>query len=131
MIFHLDEDQSHRVRSVAEARYSLGVTTTRDERMSRFTDREQLAFAGREGRCIVTRNGAHFIALTAEFLAEGLPHAGVLIVPRSMENHEYDRIARALAWFHHLYPGGVPAYFVGYLQDPPSHWETPEPRPHA
>jgi hypothetical protein len=123
MRFHLDEDQSHRARSVAMVRYHLDVTATPDEGLFRRVDREQLMFAGSQGRCIVTRSGPDFIALTAEFLAEGLPHAGVLIVPRSMENHEFDRIARALAWFHHLYPDGVPPYFVGYLQDPPPGWQ--------
>ena len=123
MKFHLDEDQSHRVRSVAMARDQLDVTTTLGEGLVRRVDREQLTFAASQGRCLVTRNGPDFIALTAEFLADGQPHAGVLIVPRSMENHEYDRIARALAWFHHLYPDGVPAYFVGYLQDPPPDWQ--------
>jgi hypothetical protein len=45
--------------------------------------------------------------------------AGVLIVPSSMRNDAYARIARALAWYHALYPEGVPPYFVSYLSDPP------------
>jgi hypothetical protein len=123
MIFHLDEDQSPRVQSTATSRYRLDVTSTAEEDLVGLTDREQTLFAGRRGRCVVTCNGPDFIALTGEFLAAGLPHAGVLVVPRSIENHEYGRIARALAWYHDLYPDGVPPYFVGYLQDPPSGWQ--------
>jgi len=58
------------------------------------------------------------IALTDIVRPKGLPHAGVLIVPCSMPNHAYARIARALAWHHERYPDGVPPYFVSYLHDP-------------
>jgi hypothetical protein len=34
-------------------------------------------------------------------------------------NDAYARIARALAWYHSLYPEGAPPYFVSYLNDPP------------
>ncbi|MGH2589083.1 MAG: DUF5615 family PIN-like protein [Dehalococcoidia bacterium] len=87
--------------------------------LDHLTDEEQLLHAAQQGRCIVTRNGVHFIALTHRFIAEELPHAGVLIVPESIENYEFARIARAMAWFHAHYPDGVPPYFVGYLEDLP------------
>jgi hypothetical protein len=39
-----------------------------------------------------------FHRLTRRFIEEGLPHAGVLIVPNSTQNYEFARIARAVAW---------------------------------
>lgn len=86
--------------------------------MDHLSDEEQLQFAAMHDRCIVTRNGPDFIALTHRFIEEQLPHAGVLIVPDSIENYEFARIARSMAWFHERYPGGAPPYFVGFLEDP-------------
>src|SRR5215211_2921010 len=118
MRFYLDEDQSPSTAETAQARYDLDVVTSHNLGMDGATDEEQLLYAGRTGRCMVTKNGDDFIALTDSFAVEGLPHAGVLIVPRSMPNHAYARIARALAWHHERYPDGAPPYFVSYLHDP-------------
>ena len=120
MKFHLDEDQSTSTARAARQRHDLNVTSSHELGLDRASDEEQLLHAGREGRCLVTRNGGDFIALTDAFEAEQLPHAGVLIVPRSMPNDAYARIARALAWYHARYPEGVPPYFVSYLHDPPN-----------
>lgn len=119
MKFHLDADQSQSSAMVARNAHGLDCTSSHELRLDNLSDEEQLLFAGHDGRCIVTRNGLHFIALTQRFIEERLPHAGVLIVPNSMHNYEFARIARALAWFHARYPDGVPAYFVSYLADPP------------
>lgn len=122
MRFHLDEDQSTSTARAARRRYILDTTSSHELGLDHAPDDEQLLYAGREGRCLVTRNGGDFISLTASFRSEQLPHAGVLIVPPSMPNEAFNRIARALAWYHALYPDGVPPYFVSYLQDPPAGW---------
>ncbi len=122
MRLHLDEDQSHGTARTASLRYALDVTSSHEIGMDGASDEDQLLYAGREGRCIVTRNAERFIHLTDIFESERLPHAGVLIVPSSMPNRAFERIARALAWYHALYPEGVPPYFVSYLQDPPDDW---------
>jgi hypothetical protein len=127
MRFHLDEDQSGSTARTARLHYALDVTASHEAELDGSTDEEQLLHAGRHGRCLVTKNGDDFIALTERFAIEQLPHAGVLVVPPSMPNEAYSRIARALAWFHHLYPDGVPPYFVGYLQDPPPDWPPASP----
>lgn len=93
--------------------------------MDHLTDEAQLAFAAREQRCIVTRNGEDFIRLTARAEAVGSSHFGVLIVPRSMLGGQFMRIARALAYYASLYPDGRPVYHVDYLRDPPEGWEPP------
>ena len=63
--------------------------------MDHLSDEDHLQFAAQHGRCMVTRNGPDFIWLTRRFIGEQLPHAGVLIVPDSIENYEFARIARA------------------------------------
>jgi hypothetical protein len=122
MKFYLDEDQSPRTAGTAREHFGLDVTTSHELALDGTTDDEQVLHAGREGRCIVTGNGDDFIDLTERFRREQLPHAGVLIVPSRMRNDAYARIARAMAWYHALYPEGVPPYFVSYLQDPPDDW---------
>lgn len=118
MRFYLDADQSQSVAVVAQTAHGLDVTSSHSLGLDHLIDEEQLLYAAQQGRCIVTRNGPDFIALTRRFIEEKLPHAGVLIVPESIENYEFARIAHALAWFHAYYPDGVPPYFVGYLGDP-------------
>lgn len=118
MKFYLDEDQSPSTARTARQRHDLDITSSHELGRDGATDEEQLLYAGRTGRCIVTRNGDDFIALTDAFEAEQLPHAGVLILPQSIGNDEFARIARAMAWYHEQYPDGVPSYFVSYLRDP-------------
>jgi len=126
MRFHLDEDGSQTTAQISRRLYALDATSSHETGMEGMTDGELLRWGGLEGRCIVTKNGSDFIRLTREFQAEHLPHAGVLILPRSIENDEFARIARALVWYHSIYPEGVPPYFVDYLRDPPEAWR-PDP----
>ena len=118
MRFHLDADQSDTVAAISRTAHGIDATSSHALGMDHLSDEDQLLFAAQQSRCIVTRNGPDFVALIRRFIEEGLPHAGVLILPDSIQNYEFARIARALAWFHTQYPDGVPPYFVGYLDDP-------------
>lgn len=118
MRFHLDADQSGTVATILRTAHGIDATSSHELAMDQLSDEDQLLIAARQGRCVVTRNRQDFIDLTYRFLAEGLPHAGVLIVPDSMHNYEFSRIARAVARFHEFYPEGAPAYFIGFLEDP-------------
>jgi hypothetical protein len=120
MRFYLDEDQSDLVADIAHRQFGLDVTSAHRVGTKGTPDSAQLAYAAVERRCIVTRNGDDFPRLTVRFLLEGLPHAGVLIVPTSWPQRGWMRIARALAYYHSLYPGDAPPYLVDYLHDPPS-----------
>jgi hypothetical protein len=123
--FHVDEDQSGTVAVIARERFSLDVTSSHELGMDRLSDATQLAFAASADRCIVTANRDDFAALTLDALAAELPHAGVLIVPRSMPGNQFMRLARALAYYATLYPDGLPPYHVDFLRDPPEGWEAP------
>lgn len=70
------------------------------------TDEEQLRYAAAQGRCIVTRDRRDFARLTAEFMARGEAHAGVLLVPESLRTEDIGGIARALAAYGRERPQG-------------------------
>lgn len=75
-----DEDTNNRlVKSLRQAGYDC-VTTAEAERLNA-SDEDQLAFAARQGRVLVTRNVRHFYALHCFYLERGLHHAGIIIVP--------------------------------------------------
>ena len=97
MKFHLDEDGSQVVSALGRERYRLDISSSHELGLEGMTDGELLRWCGLRGRCVVTKNGKDFIRLTHQFEDEGLPHAGVLVVPRSIGNDEFARIAAGLA----------------------------------
>lgn len=80
------------------------------------SDEEQLAFAADESRCFVTRDHGDLIGLTHAFLAESRPHSGVLAVPRSYADRDYNGIAAAIVRYESEHPEGMPSYMVDYLR---------------
>lgn len=60
-------------------------------------DREQLACAAREGRCLVTRNAFHFIPLAQEAIRRQEPHAGIILCPPSFRGSEIAGMVAALS----------------------------------
>ncbi len=97
MRYHLDEDGSQVVAALGRDRYGLDITSSHESGLEGMTDAALLRLGGLGGRCVVTKNGQHSIPLTHRFQADDLPHAGVLVVPPSIENDEFDKIARALS----------------------------------
>jgi predicted nuclease of predicted toxin-antitoxin system len=116
MRFYLDEDLSDRIAVLARER-GLDVTSSHEQELRRDSspDESQLALAAGEGRCIVTKNGQDFHALTTIFREREFPHAGVLVVPSSLDGSEFDVIVERLAHWHELYPDGAAPYFLSYL----------------
>jgi predicted nuclease of predicted toxin-antitoxin system len=117
MRFYLDEDLSDVIAVIGRERFGLDVVSAHALGMEHASDAEQLAFAGHNGRVIVTRNGDDFIRLTSRCLEAGLPHHGVVIVPSSLRGREFLRIARGLAAVHAMYPADTEPYLVLYLPD--------------
>jgi predicted nuclease of predicted toxin-antitoxin system len=112
--FLLDEDLSP---VAAETARGLGLDTVSVHEIGRrgYTDREQLDLTARDSRIFVTRNRDDFILLTIEASQTGAPHAGVLIVPRSLPNHRPERLAHALKRWQddHPAPG---SHFLDFLK---------------
>jgi hypothetical protein len=123
MRFYLDEDLSDVIAVIGRNRFGLDIVSAHACGIEHVSDAEQLAFAAREGRVLVTRNGDDFIMLTHRFRDEGLPHPGVAIVPRSLRGREFRRVAEGLAHLHVLYPQDTMPYLVVYLP----HMPTDEP----
>lgn len=114
MRFYLDENLSEEIAVIARG-LGLDVVSSHGSGRDKLTDEEQLTRAAAERRCVVTANRDDFIRLTDLFLAEQRPHAGVLIVPRSMPTDRFARIAHALDGYAAAHEGGSTDYLLDYL----------------
>lgn len=79
------------------------------------SDREQLAYAAREGRCLVTRNARHFIRLAQEAIRRQEPHVGIILCSPLVRGYEISAIADALVQVAKQFPEGLGGYDVQYL----------------
>ncbi len=114
MRFYLDECLSPVVAQIARDQ-GLDVVSAHDLGHKELPDGEILRLATLDGRCVVTRNRDDFILLTMQFLENGWPHAGVLIVTRSLVNEDFAGIARALVAFARRHQGLPLDYAINYL----------------
>jgi predicted nuclease of predicted toxin-antitoxin system len=113
MRFLLDEDLNPAVAEIARG-LGLDVVSVHEIDRRGFQYEDQLRFSASEQRNFITRNRDDFLRLTVTFLQTGEPHAGLLIVPRSLPNHLPERIAHALKrWQEHS--GNPGSYFVDFL----------------
>ncbi len=115
MHFYLDEDLSDRIAQVARG-LGLDVTSSHECGRDGLDDQAQLLEAAREGRCLVTRNRADFVALSVRCFELGWPHAGVLLIADSLPGDDFAGIARALAEYERRHPEGMDSYVVDFLQ---------------
>jgi predicted nuclease of predicted toxin-antitoxin system len=111
--FYLDEDLSPKVAGALRAR-RIDALSAHEAGMARATDREQLAFAGRQGRCVVTGNIRHFVTLANEAIRRDEPHAGIVLCPAGARR-EVGAIVRGILRIANRYPEGLGPYDVLYL----------------
>jgi predicted nuclease of predicted toxin-antitoxin system len=95
---YLDEDVDVLIAELLRGR-GFSVTNTRDAGQLGCTDDEQLAYAAREQKTLVTHNRAHFEALAREYLAEGRSHAGIILAGRNLP---YEIVRRLLLILNHV-----------------------------
>ncbi len=114
MKFYLDEDLSPRIAESLRKR-GIDALSAHDVGNVQLSDREQLAYAAREGRCLVTRNARHFVVLSQEAIARQEPHAGILLCSPSRRGFEIRTIVDALARVAKQFPKGLGGYDVLYL----------------
>ena len=79
------------------------------------TDDVVLRYAAAEGRAVVTANCKDFKKFTTEFLAGGLPHAGVICFGHYLQTNEAPGAAAALITYAAENPDGMPTYLLTYL----------------
>jgi predicted nuclease of predicted toxin-antitoxin system len=78
--FYCDEDV-HILVAVIGRQAGLDITHTQEYGRKGAKDPDQLAFAAKEERVLVTVNCADFEPITVYFMREGSPHTGVLCIP--------------------------------------------------
>ena len=89
---YLDEDVSILVADLLWARGFVAVTARDAGHLSR-NDEEQLAYAVRENKILLTHNRVDFERLAQEYFATGRSHDGIIIAVR---NSPYEIIRRLL-----------------------------------
>ncbi len=99
-----DEHLSPVIARLCREQYGLDVVGVDELKRKGRSDEEQLASAATEGRCFVTRDHGDLIGRTHASLAERKPHSGVLAVPRSFADRDYNGIAAAIARYEDEHP---------------------------
>lgn len=92
---YLDEDVSVLVGDLLRAR-GFQATVTREAHQLGSTDVQQLDYAARNGMVLLTHNRADFEALHRHRIAQGRPHAGILVAARRRPHEILGRLLRLL-----------------------------------
>jgi hypothetical protein len=103
------------VAEIARRRCNLDVLTAQDAGTLEWPDELQLRFAAQDDRCLITRDRDDFHDLTIAAYESQTPHAGVLILTRSLPNDRFAAIAAALCAFAARFPNGLQSYEFTYL----------------
>lgn len=114
MKYYLDEDISPKIAQLLR-KYQIDCSSAHELNKTQISDLEQLEFAAKENRCLVTRNRDDFIQLTVQFFNSHLPHHGVLIIPYSYPGDRFSQIAEALEKFARLHPECMAPYTIDFL----------------
>jgi hypothetical protein len=70
-------------------------------------DLEQLRYAAREGRCLITRNAADYLEPVRPLIDRQEPHGGIILIPASFRGNEFAILAEAIAPCVAAYPNGL------------------------
>ena len=114
MKFYLDEDLTPKL---ADALRRKGIDTTSAHEVGnlQLSDREQLAYAAQENRCLVTRNARHFVLLARDSIQRQTPHSGILLCSPRFTGAEIRTLVDQLARVATQYPKGLGPYDIFYL----------------
>ncbi len=115
MKFYLDENLSDKIARAARD-HGVDVISSHECGRDNYNDAEQLRLASLDGRCLVTRDRDDYLALTWQAMSGETPHAGVLIVARSLHQSDIGSLVRALVAYHQTHAGDHAAYTVDYLR---------------
>ena len=95
---YLDED-AHVLVAELIRRYGFEITTARDEGQLGREDAEQLAFAARQNKTMLTHNRVDFEALAVEYFETDRTHSGIIIAVRRTP---YELARRILQILNHV-----------------------------
>ncbi|NUQ65620.1 MAG: DUF5615 family PIN-like protein [Pirellulales bacterium] len=94
---YMDEDAGESAVVQGLRARGIDVLTTIEANQCGATDREQLAFAARQGRAIYTFNVGDFARLHREYLRQSIDHCGILVIPD--QRYSVGQKVRRLAGF--------------------------------
>jgi predicted nuclease of predicted toxin-antitoxin system len=114
MKFYLDEDLSPKITEILR-RSGIDALSAHEVGMCEVSDQNQLDFAAKGKRCLVTRNRDDFIRLTVRFFNDQRPHCGVLIVPYTLPGDQFSRIASLIKKFSSRHQKGLAPYSITFL----------------
>ena len=114
MKFYLDEDLSPKIADILRKK-GVDAVSAREIGAVEASDLQQLEFAAKEKRCLVTRNRDDFIRLTIRFFNDHRPHHGILIIPYSIPGDQFSRMANLLKPFTSRHPSGLAPYTIAFL----------------
>ena len=114
MKLYLDEDVPMAI-ATALRRAKVDVLTTEEAGNRQASDAEQLAFAAKHGRSMVTRNVKDFVELAERAVHQQRPHAGIVLISSAYRGNEIRRITGAILKIVRDNPHGLEEYGVRFL----------------
>jgi predicted nuclease of predicted toxin-antitoxin system len=112
--FYLDEDLAPGI-AVALRKRGVDAISAHEVDQIGSSDAEQLAFASDRGRCLVSANARDFRRLGHDAIAQGRPHAGIVLCPPRIHGLDVGAAVNALVETAKRYPAGLGEYDVLYL----------------
>jgi len=112
--FYLDEDLSPKI-AVILRKSGVDAVSAHEVGMCEVSDKEQLDFAAKDKRCMVTRNRNDFIRLTVQFFNDRRPHGGIIIVPYTLPGDKFSRIANLIKTFSSPHRRELEPYSIAFL----------------
>jgi predicted nuclease of predicted toxin-antitoxin system len=112
--FYLDEDLTPQIAERLRKR-GFDAVSAFEAGNAQISDRQQLTYAARAGRCLVTRNVRHFVILAQDAIRRQEPHAGIILCPPRIRGFEIGAIVDALTRLAKRFPEGLGPYDVLYL----------------
>ena len=114
MKFYLDEDLAPAI-AVALRKRGVDAVSVHEVGTVGLGDKEQLVFATRQGRCVVSGNARDFRSLGHDAVEQRRPHAGIVLCPPRIHGPDVGAVVKALVDIAERYPAGLGEYDVLYL----------------
>ncbi|NWF53896.1 MAG: DUF5615 family PIN-like protein [Syntrophaceae bacterium] len=114
MKFYLDEGLSPKIADILRKK-GVDALSAHEIGAVEASDWQQLEFAAKERRCLVTRNRDDFVKLTLRFVNDHRPHHGILIIPHTIPGDQFSRMATLWKTFSFHHPAGLSPYTIAFL----------------